>query len=100
MKWILSPLGAKRFSAQQVLKSIEVNQEKQHLELSTTIMKYECLDCGTTFDTPADHRKHYQAFHGTIRTKGNRASRNLVLGRLHFMCNTVTAMIFSRIRIN
>jgi hypothetical protein len=29
-------------------------------------MKYECLDCGTTFDTPADHRKHYQAFHGTI----------------------------------
>jgi hypothetical protein len=29
-------------------------------------MKCECLDCGTTFDTPADHRKHYQAFHGTI----------------------------------
>jgi hypothetical protein len=29
-------------------------------------MKYECPDCGTTFDTPVGHRKHYHAFHGTI----------------------------------
>ena len=42
------------------------NQEKQNLRLSTTTTKYECPDCGATFDTPAGHRKHYQAFHGKI----------------------------------
>ena len=43
------------------------NQEKQNLRLSTTTTKYECPDCGATFDTPAGHRKHYQAFHGRIK---------------------------------
>ncbi len=31
------------------------NQEKQNLRLSTTTIKYECPDCGATFDTPAGH---------------------------------------------
>jgi predicted RNA-binding Zn-ribbon protein involved in translation (DUF1610 family) len=52
--------------SQQALKSIEDNHEKQHLGMSTTITKYECPDCGATFDTPAGHRKHYQAFHGKL----------------------------------
>ena len=43
------------------------DQEKQNLRLSTTTTKYECPDCGATFDTPAGHRKHYQAFHGRIK---------------------------------
>ena len=42
------------------------NQEKQNLRLSTTTIKYECPDCGATFDSPAGHRKHYQAFHDKI----------------------------------
>jgi ribosomal protein S27E len=33
---------------------------------STITTKYECPDCGAIFDTPAGHRKHYQAFHGKI----------------------------------
>jgi hypothetical protein len=41
-------------------------QEKQQPALSTTATKYECPDCGAKFDTPAGHRKHYQAFHGKI----------------------------------
>jgi chitodextrinase len=43
------------------------DQGKQgRLSLSTTTTKYECPDCGATFDTPGGHRKHYQAFHGKI----------------------------------
>jgi hypothetical protein len=45
---------------------MEENHEKQNLRLSATTTKYECPDCGATFDTPAGHRKHYQAFHGKI----------------------------------
>lgn len=41
------------------------NQEQQQ-KISATATKYECTDCNATFDTPAGHRKHYQAFHGSI----------------------------------
>ena len=52
---------------QQTVKSTEETEEKQQLTLSTTTTKYECLDCGAIFDTPAGHRKHYQAFHDKIQ---------------------------------
>jgi predicted RNA-binding Zn-ribbon protein involved in translation (DUF1610 family) len=48
----------------QAIDLVEGNN--QNLRLSTTTTKYECPDCGATFDTPAGHRKHYQAFHGKI----------------------------------
>jgi hypothetical protein len=52
---------------QQTAKLTEENQEnQQQLGLSATSTKYECTDCGVIFDTPAGHRKHYQAFHGKI----------------------------------
>jgi predicted RNA-binding Zn-ribbon protein involved in translation (DUF1610 family) len=50
----------------KAIEAKEDNHEKQNLRLSTTTTKYECPDCGATFDTPAGHRKHYQAFHGKI----------------------------------
>jgi hypothetical protein len=50
----------------EVLETKEDNQEKQEPTFSTTSTKYECPDCGATFDTPAGHRKHYQAFHDKI----------------------------------
>ena len=51
----------------QTTKSTRKDQGKQgRLSLSPTTTKYECPDCGATFDTPAGHRKHYQAFHGKI----------------------------------
>jgi hypothetical protein len=34
--------------------------------VSNTAIKYECVECSVKFDTPAGHRKHYQAFHGRI----------------------------------
>src|SRR5688572_23542040 len=34
--------------------------------VSNTATKYECVECSVKFDTPAGHRKHYQAFHGRI----------------------------------
>src|ERR671910_2985837 len=52
---------------QQTVKSTEETEEKQQLTLSTTTTKYECLDCGAIFDTPAGHRKRYQAFHDKIQ---------------------------------
>ncbi|MGH9979459.1 MAG: hypothetical protein ACRD8Z_27020 [Nitrososphaeraceae archaeon] len=51
---------------QQAIKSTGDKQEKYHPTSSTVVTKYECPDCGATFDTPAGHRKHYQAFHGRI----------------------------------
>ncbi|MGH9923994.1 MAG: hypothetical protein ACRD5B_01330 [Nitrososphaeraceae archaeon] len=45
------------------LPSLDRNQ-KQTLPGTTT--KYECAECNATFDTPAGHRKHHQAFHGNI----------------------------------
>jgi hypothetical protein len=56
----------KQREIQQELESTEENREKQQLRLSTTTTKYECIDCGATFDTTAGHRKHCQAFHGRI----------------------------------
>jgi hypothetical protein len=57
----------KQKDSRQVIDIIEGNnQEKQNLRLSATITKYECPDCGAIFDTPAGHRKHYQAFHDKI----------------------------------
>jgi predicted RNA-binding Zn-ribbon protein involved in translation (DUF1610 family) len=50
----------------QAIEAKENNREIQNLRLSTTTTKYECPDCGAIFDTPAGHRKHYQAFHGKI----------------------------------
>jgi folate-binding Fe-S cluster repair protein YgfZ len=50
----------------QAIESKEDNREKQNLRLSATTTKYECPECGATFDTPAGHRKHYQAFHDKI----------------------------------
>lgn len=47
-------------------QAIGDNREKQNLRTSATTTKYEYPDCGATFDTPAGHRKHYQAFHGKI----------------------------------
>jgi hypothetical protein len=34
--------------------------------ISNTATKYECVECSVKFDTPAGHRKHYQAFHERI----------------------------------
>jgi hypothetical protein len=51
---------------QQTVKSTGETQEKQQLTLSTTTTKYVCPDCDAIFDTPAGHRKHYQAFHGRV----------------------------------
>lgn len=57
----------KQKDTRQAIDLIEGNnQEKHNLRLSNTTTKYECPDCGATFDTPAGHRKHYQAFHGKI----------------------------------
>ena len=50
----------------EVIEAKEDNHEKQNQRLSTTTTKYECPDCGAAFDTPAGHRKHYQAFHWKI----------------------------------
>lgn len=50
----------------QAIEAKEDNREKKNLRLPTTTTKYECPDCEATFDTPAGHRKHYQAFHGRI----------------------------------
>jgi hypothetical protein len=52
--------------SQQTAKLIGENQEKQQLSLTAMTTKYECPDCGVIFDTPAGHRKHYQAFHGRV----------------------------------
>ena len=57
----------KQSDTQQELRSTEENRENQQLRLSATTTKYECIDCGSTFDTTAGHRKHYQAFHGRIK---------------------------------
>ena len=57
----------KQRDTQQELRSTEENRENQQLRLSATTTKYECIDCGSTFDTIAGHRKHYQAFHGRIK---------------------------------
>jgi predicted RNA-binding Zn-ribbon protein involved in translation (DUF1610 family) len=54
----------KQKDTRQAIDLVEGNN--QNLRLSTTTTKYECPDCGATFDTPAGHRKHYQAFHGKI----------------------------------
>jgi hypothetical protein len=50
----------------EVLETKEGNHEKQEPTFTTIATKYECPDCGATFDTPAGHRKHYQAFHDKI----------------------------------
>lgn len=50
----------------EAIDAKEADQEKQQPISSTIATKYECPDCGATFDTPAGHRKHYQAFHGRI----------------------------------
>ena len=54
---------------QQPIKSTGDTQENQQPRLSTTTTKYECPDCGALFDTPAGHRKHYQAFHGGLKNQ-------------------------------
>jgi hypothetical protein len=54
----------KQKDTRQAIDLVEGNN--QNLRLSTTTTKYECPDCAATFDTPAGHRKHYQAFHGKI----------------------------------
>jgi ribosomal protein L44E len=41
------------------------NQDQKQI-VSSIATKYECVECSAKFDTPAGHRKHYQAFHGRI----------------------------------
>lgn len=56
-----------KFNQSTTAKSTIENQGKQQLGLCSTAKKYECIDCGAIFDTPAGHRKHHQAFHGKIK---------------------------------
>jgi hypothetical protein len=48
-------------------KLTEEQQEKQEQQLTTTITKYKCPDCGAIFDSILAHRKHHQAFHDNIK---------------------------------
>jgi hypothetical protein len=47
----------------QELPSLNHDQSQT---LPATATKYECVECNAIFDTPAGHRKYYQAFHGSI----------------------------------
>jgi predicted RNA-binding Zn-ribbon protein involved in translation (DUF1610 family) len=42
-------------------------EQEQYQELTTTITKYKCPDCGAIFDSKLAHRKHHQAFHDNIK---------------------------------
>ena len=44
---------------------VELDQDQKQI-VSSIATKYECVECSAKFDTPAGHRKHYQAFHGRI----------------------------------
>ena len=45
----------------------KLTEQEQYQELTTTITKYKCPDCGAIFDSKLAHRKHHQAFHDNIK---------------------------------
>jgi hypothetical protein len=51
---------------QEVMKATGGGHQESQQNLPTTATKYECTACEAIFDTPAGHRKHYQAFHESI----------------------------------